>query len=87
MNIDLQQAATILNRSIDEVLYIANVEKRLPIKIILDEDMVYNEDGTISFKTDELSDPQWAFDLEDVLEFKKEMDAGLAGEVQELLEG
>ena len=86
MKISLKQAAEILNRTTEEVLYIANNEKRLPIEIEMDNDMVRNEDGTVSF-VDGNEEPQWHLQLEDVLAFKKQMDEGLVGEVEEILEG
>ena len=83
MKISLDQTCGILNRSIDEVLYIANNEKRLPISLTQDEEILYNEDGTITFNENvETKEPQWFFLLEDVLVFKKQMDEGLVGEVE-----
>ena len=84
MRITLQQAADIINRSPDEILYIANIEKRIKANMEADDDMVYNEDGTVSFK-EGISEPTWWFDLNDVLSFKKEMDEGLVGQVENLL--
>ena len=81
MKISLQQASEILNRSADEVLYIANSEKRLPVEVEMDNDMVRNEDGTVSF-VEGNDEPQWWFNLGDVLTFKKEMDEGLVGEIE-----
>jgi len=86
MRITLEQASEILNRTREEVLYIANNEKRLPIEIEMDNDMVRNEDGTVSF-VEGNEEPQWHLQLEDVLEFKKQMDEGLVGEVEDILEG
>jgi hypothetical protein len=85
MEISLEQAAAILNRSVDEVLYIANVENRLAAKSIIADDISYNEDGTVKF-AEELEDPKWAFDLNDVLEFKVKMEQELVGEVEGILE-
>ena len=84
MEISLDQAAAILNRSVDEVLYIANVENRLPVKSVIADDIFYNEDGTVKF-AEELEDPKWAFDLNDVLEFKVKMEQELVGEVEDIL--
>jgi hypothetical protein len=86
MNINLSQVSAILNRTEDEVLYIANTEKRLTSSFIPDDDMVYNDDGTVHFK-DGKSEAEWWFDLEEVLAFKKQMDEGLVGEVERILEG
>jgi len=85
MRISLQQAADILNRSVDEVLYIANNESRLSSFVKPDNDMIYRDDGTVSFVEGD-SEPTWEFELEDVLEFKKQMDNELAGELEEILE-
>jgi hypothetical protein len=83
MKISLEQTCDILNRSVDEVLYIANNEKRLPIQLVGDEELNYNEDGTISFNENvETTEPTWWFNLDDVLAFKKQMDEGLVGEVE-----
>ena len=87
MKITLSQAAAILNRSEDEVLFIANSEQRLPITLVSDQELTYNRDGTISFNDDvEHTTPEWIFELEDVLAFKKDMDEGLVGTVEKLLE-
>jgi hypothetical protein len=85
MKISLEQASEILSRSEQEVLFIANNEKRIPIKIVMDNDMIRHDDGTVSF-TEGNSVPEWWLELEDVLAFKKEMDEGLVGEVERLLE-
>jgi hypothetical protein len=88
MMITLAQASEILSRTEDEVLYIANSEQRLPVTLVSDQELTYNKDGTISFNDDvEHTAPEWIFELEDVLAFKKEMDEGLVGEVERLLEG
>lgn len=84
MKISLQQAAEILDRTTDEVLYISLHENRLESYQKMDSDIVYNDDGTVQFVEGE-RDPVWEFELEDVLEFKKEMEEGLAGEVEEIL--
>ena len=86
MRITLEQASEILNRTREEVLYIANNEKRLPIEFEMDNDMVRNEDGIVSF-VEGNEEPQWHLQLEDVLAFKKQMDEGLAGQVEKILEG
>lgn len=86
MEISLEQASAILNRSEQEVLYIANNEGRLPIAIKPENDMVRNEDGTVQFVDGAQSTQEWTFRLEDVLEFKQQMDEGLVGEIERLLE-
>ena len=84
MRITLQQAADILNRTEDEVLFISLHENRLESHQKMDNDIVYNEDGTVRFVEGD-RDPVWEFDLDEVLAFKKEMEEGLVGEVEELL--
>lgn len=86
MRVTLDDVSGILNRTPDEILFIANTEKRLTAHLIQDNDMVYNEDGTVSF-TDGITEQQWEFDLPEVLAFKKEMDEGLVGTVEGILEG
>lgn len=81
MKISLEQTCDILNRNREEVLYIANNEKRLPVEIEMDNDMIRNEDGTVSF-VEGNDEPTWWFNLDDVLAFKKQMDEGLVGEVE-----
>ena len=88
MRITLSQTADILNRSADEILYIANNEGRLPVSLASDEEISYNEDGTINFNENaEQTEPEWWFELEDVLTFKKQMEEGLVGEIEGILEG
>ena len=84
MKITLEQASDILNRSSDTVLYLAQQEKRFEVYMASDKDMIYNEDGTVSF-IDGNRDPCWEFDLQEILEFKKEMDENLSGEIEEIL--
>lgn len=85
MKITLQQAADILNRSEDEVLFISLHENRLESHQKMDNDIVYNEDGTVRFVEGD-RDPSWEFNLDDVLSFKKEMEEGLVGEVEDILD-
>jgi hypothetical protein len=85
MRITLQQAADILNRTEDEVLFISLHENRLESHQKMDNDIVYNEDGTVRFVEGD-RDPSWEFNLEDVLSFKKEMEEGLVGEVEDILD-
>lgn len=85
MNISVEQAAGILDRTEDEVLYIALVEKRLNPLIKQDDDIIYNEDGTVSF-VEGNRDPVWELNLDEVLKFKQEMEQELAGEIEEILE-
>lgn len=88
MRITLLQASDILNISVDHLLYIANNEKRIPIQLEGDQEISYNEDGTISFNENpETTETAWWLDLNDVLEFKKQMAEGLVGEIEGILEG
>ena len=84
MKITLDQASDILNRSTDTVLYLAQQEKKFEAYMVSDNDMIYNDDGTVSF-TEGDRDPVWEFDLQEILEFKKEMDENLSGEIEEIL--
>jgi len=85
MNISVEQAAGILDRTEDEVLYIALVEKRLHPHIKQDDDIIYNDDGTVSF-VEGNRDPVWEFSLDEILKFKQEMEKELAGEIEDILE-
>jgi len=85
MKVSLEQASGILNRTPDEVLYIANNEQRLEAIVNPDDDIIYNDDGTVQF-VDGKRDPVWEFELDEVLAFKKEMDEGLVGKVEEILD-
>lgn len=86
MRISLEQTAGILNLSVDTVLFISRSENRLISYYKPDDDIIYNEDGTVSF-TEGNSTPTWEFEFDDVLAFKKQMDEGLVGEVEGILEG
>jgi len=87
MRITLLQASDILSISLDHLLYIANNENRIPIQLEGDQEISYNEDGTIQFNENvETTEPTWWFNLEDILKFKKEMDEGLTGELKRNLE-
>jgi hypothetical protein len=86
MKISLEQAASILARTQDEVLYLSSVENKLVSFMVMDDDIIYNEDGTVSFQ-EGIRDPVWEFEIDEVLKLKKEMDEGLVGEVEGILEG
>ena len=85
MKISLQQTASILNRTQDEVLYISSVENKLTSHMIMDDDIVYNDDGTVFFQ-EGIRDPVWEFEIDEVLKLKQEIDEGLAGTIEEMLE-
>ena len=84
MNLTLQQAADVLGKTPDEVLFIVQ-DKRLKAQTLRDTEIQYNEDGTIRF-LDEPSEPEWQFKFDDVIEVKKELEEGLDGELKEILE-
>ncbi len=84
MKINLEQAAQILGKTAHEVLYIVQ-DQRLFAKIKKDEDMLFNEDGTVSFVKTENTGVDWEFDLNEVLAFKRDLDAGLDGTLKRIL--
>ena len=84
MNLTLQQAADVLGKTPDEVLFIVQ-DKRLKAKTLHDTEIKYNEDGTIEF-VDEPSEPEWQFKFEDVIELKKELEEDLDGTLKKILE-
>lgn len=85
MKISLEQAASILNKSKDEVLFVVQ-DNRLQAEIKQDGDMVFNDDGTVRFIEDADTGVNWEFELEDVLKFKEELDADLDGTLKNILE-
>lgn len=85
MKISLEQAASILNKSKDEVLFVVQ-DKRLHAEIKQDGDMVFNDDGTVRFIEDADPGVNWEFELDDVLKFKEELDADLDGTLKNILE-
>lgn len=85
MKISLKQAATILNKSEDEVLFIVQ-DGRLSSVIKKDDDMIFNEDGTVKFVETDDNSVDWEFDMDEVLVFKQELDASLDGTIQQILE-
>jgi hypothetical protein len=84
MQISLEQAADVLGKTTDEVLFIVQ-DGRLSAVPVPDPEISYNEDGTIKF-AEESGEPMWSFDFEDVLAVKKELDEGLDGTLREILE-
>jgi len=85
MKISLEQTASILNKSVDEVLFVVQ-DKRLQAEIKQDGDMVFNDDGTVRFIEDADPGVNWEFELDDVLRFKQELDADLDGTLKSILE-
>jgi len=51
----------------------------------MDDDIVYNDDGTVFFQ-EGIRDPVWEFEIDEVLKLKQEIDEGLAGTIEEMLE-
>lgn len=84
MKINLDQTAQILGKSVNEVLFVVQ-DKRLAAKIKKDADMIFNEDGTVQFIDTDDNTVDWEFDLTEVLEFKRDLDAGLDGTIKRLL--
>lgn len=84
MKINLDQTAQILGKSVNEVLFVVQ-DKRLAAKIKKDADMIFNEDGTVQFIDTDDTTVDWEFDLTEVLEFKRDLDAGLDGTIKRLL--
>ncbi len=84
MKINLEQAAQILGKSSHEVLYIVQ-DQRLFAKIKKDDDMIFNDDGTVSFVKTANTSVDWEFDLNEVLQFKRDLDAGLDGTLKRIL--
>jgi len=85
MELTLQNAADILGKTPDEVLFVVQ-DKRLNCKVLSDPEIQYNEDGTITF-VGERSEPEYRFDFNEVIAFKKELDEGLDGTLRQILEG
>lgn len=85
MELTLEQAADVIGKTPDEILFVVQ-DGRLPVKILSDPEIIYNEDGTVSF-TGEKSNPEYRFQFEDVIAFKKELDEGLDGTLRQILEG
>lgn len=85
MQISLKQAADVLGKTPDEVLFIVQ-DGRLSAAPVPDPEISYNEDGTVKF-SEKSGEPMWAFEFEDVLAVKKELDAGLDGTLRQILEG
>lgn len=84
MKLNLEQTAQILGKTINEVLFVVQ-DKRLAAKIKKDADMIFNEDGTVQFIDTNDTSVDWEFDLNEVLEFKRDLDAGLDGTIKRLL--
>jgi len=84
MELTLQQAADVIGKTPDEILFVVQ-DGRLNCKVLSDPEIQYNEDGTVTF-VGERADPEYRFDFNDVITLKKELDEGLDGELREILE-
>lgn len=82
MNLSLKQAADIIGKTTDEVLYMVQ-DKRLVAVECKDTELTYLADGRVEFN--EPSTPEWQFELDEVLRAKKELEEGLDGQLQTLL--
>lgn len=84
MELTLQQAADVVGKTPDEILFIVQ-DGRLNCKILSDPEIQYNDDGTVTF-VGERADPEYRFDFNEVIALKKELDEGLDGTIREILE-
>jgi hypothetical protein len=84
MEISLQQAADVLGKTEDEVLFIVQ-DGRMQAIQKEDTEIKYLADGRIEFN-DEVSQPAWMFDFNEVLRVKKELEESLDGQLKVLLE-
>lgn len=84
MELTLAQAADVIGKTPDEVLFIVQ-DGRLACKILSDPEIHYNEDGTVTF-SGEKGNPEYRFLFDDVIALKKELDAGLDGTLRDILE-
>lgn len=85
MKINIEQASQILNKTIDEVLFIVQ-DGRLNAVLEKDNDMIFNEDGTVRFLDNENTKLDWEFDLDDLLSFKKKyLDNDLDGKIKQIM--
>ena len=85
MELSLQQAADVLGKTVDEVLFIVQ-DGRLSAIPVPDPEISYNEDGTVVF-SEVSGEPAWSFKFEDVIAVKKDLDEGLDGTLRNILEG
>lgn len=85
MELTLQQAADVIGKTPDEVLFVVQ-DGRLSCKVLSDPEIKYNEDGTVTFVGD-AGDPEYRFDFNEVIALKKELEEGLDGTLKEILEG
>jgi hypothetical protein len=85
MELTLQQAADVIGKTTDEVLFVVQ-DGRLACKVLADPEIQYNDDGTITF-VGEKADPEYRFNFDDCIAFKKSLDEGLDGELRQILEG
>lgn len=85
MELTLQQAADVIGKTPDEILFVVQ-DGRLACKVLADPEIQYNDDGTITF-VGERADPEYRFNFDDCIAFKKSLDESLDGELRQILEG
>lgn len=84
MQISLDQAAEVLGKTPDEVLFIVQ-DGRMQAIQTKDTEIKYLTDGRVEFN-DEPAEPSWMFEFEEVLRVKKELEESLDGQLNLLLE-
>lgn len=86
MELTLQQAADVIGKTPDEILFVVQ-DGRLPCNILPDPEIEYNDDGTIRFVGEKSNGVEYRFQFDDCIAFKKELDESLDGELRQILEG
>lgn len=84
MELSLQQAAEILSKTPDEVLFIVQDGRMTAIQKE-DTEIKYLADGRVEFNN-EPAEPSWAFELQEVLRVKKELEEDLDGTLKLIME-
>lgn len=83
MKVSLQQAAEVLGKTPDEVLFLVQ-DGRMQANQSQDTEIKYLADGRVEFN-EEPANPEWIFEFDEVLRVKKELDESLDGELKTLL--
>jgi hypothetical protein len=83
MIITIDQAADVLGKTVNEVMFLVQ-DKRLSVVQIEDKEIVYLADGRVEFN-DEPSEPEWMFEFDEVLRVKKLLEESLDGQLKTLL--
>jgi len=86
MELTLQQAADVIGKTPDEILFVVQ-DGRLPCKVLADPEIQYNDDGTIRFVGEKSDGVEYRFQFDDCIAFKKSLDESLDGELRQILEG